>query len=87
MSALERLDRDLGEIVREVLDRRDRSLLERLERSDQPATEDVDRTVDTLYAEFSEHVSGPDWEPSQHGKEVDDAIGNFLLHFPIEPHP
>ena len=45
-----------------------------------------EQVEDVLADEFTGRGLRPDWEPTPYGVEVDDAIGRFLLSYPIT-HP
>jgi hypothetical protein len=74
---------DVGELVREILGRRDPELGERLARQPDVSEQEVDKVQWQLYDEFLEQL-GDDWEPSAYGKAVDNALGFFVMNFRIE---
>lgn len=84
MSALNQLDEETRGVIREVLARRAPQLLEALDSTAEPDTGHREQVTDVLASEFEDHVSAPDWEPTEWGKKVDSALGWFLKRFPIE---
>lgn len=42
-----------------------------------------EQVLDILSLEFSNHLR-PDWEPTEEGCAIDDALGKYLLAWPIE---
>lgn len=83
MSALDAMDDSERVLFRTVVGRRDPSLLAAIEETASPCRAERSQVVDTLASEFDEHVSGPSWEPSEHGRAVDALLGSFLRHFPL----
>jgi hypothetical protein len=83
MSAMQRLDAETAETIRAVLGRRTPELLRALENTDDPTMAIREQVQDVLADEFTGEVSGPDWEPTAHGIRIDDAVGRFLIAFPI----
>jgi hypothetical protein len=84
MSALDKLDAESALVLRDVLTKCAPDLLAALDVSDEPTREVRERVLEVVADEFSDHVAGPDWEPTSWGKRVDDALGWFLHRFPIE---
>jgi hypothetical protein len=83
VSTLDRLDAETTETLRGVLGRRAPDLLRALETTDAPTMGVREQVEDVLADEFDREVAGPDWEPTAHGVRVDDAIGRFLISYPI----
>jgi hypothetical protein len=83
MSAMQRLDAETADTIRAVLGRRTPELLRAVESTDDPTMAIREQVQDVLADEFTGEVSGPDWEPTAHGVRVDDAVGRFLIAFPI----
>lgn len=84
MSVLDELDPLTAAVVAEVLGRRAPDLLPRLRTAEDLDKDDRARVETCLSDEFHSHPLGPDYEPSEDAKKVDDAIGRFLLRFPFE---
>jgi hypothetical protein len=85
VSALDQLREDVAATVRDVMARRAPQVLQALEATDDPAMPLRQEVEDVLAREFSSKDGlGPDWEPTPYGKRVDEAIGAFVLRFPIE---
>jgi hypothetical protein len=85
VNALEQLRDDVADTVRVVLGRRAPELLRDLEETDDPPMELRQGVEDVLAKEFvSREGLQPDFEPTPYGRRVDDAIGAFVMQFPIE---
>ncbi|GAA4883111.1 hypothetical protein [Actinomycetospora straminea] len=85
MSALDELREDVAATVRDVMRRRAPETLQALEATDDPSMSLRQEVEDVLAREFSSKDGlGPDWEPTPYGKQVDEAIGAFVMRFPIE---
>jgi hypothetical protein len=85
VNSLDPLDSATGTTIRLVLGRRAPELLRNLEETDDPPMELRQRVEDVLAKEFvSREGLQPDFEPTPYGKRVDDAIGAFVMQFPIE---
>lgn len=84
MSALDRLRDDARRTIRDVLGRRAPGVLESLDKTDDPPMALREQVENVLAKEFvSKDGLQPDWEPTPYGKRVDDAIGAFVMQFPI----
>ena len=83
IGALDQLRKDEQSLFREIVGREDSALLMSLEKSSSPTHAERRRVMEILWDEFDRHVSGPDWEPSELGKRVDNLLGSFLLHYPV----
>lgn len=83
VSALDQVHPEAAATIRGVLERRAPDLLRALENADIPTMALREQVEDLLADEFSGEVSGPDWEPTSHGRRVDDALGRFLMIYPI----
>jgi hypothetical protein len=68
-------------IVKE-LTRLNPDLLAELRRVQQPTNDQSDAVVDVLYRAMSENF-GPGHIPNERGKAIDNAIGAYLLAWPI----
>lgn len=64
------------------LSRRNATLLDELRSTEKPTNEQSDAVVDVLYGAMSENF-GPDHIPNERGKAIDNAIGAYLLSWPI----
>lgn len=82
-SALDALPRAAQAVVRRWLAIKNPSLLAVLEARAVPARTEREEVEDILSLEFSNHLR-PDWEPTEEGCAIDDALGEFLLAGPIE---
>jgi hypothetical protein len=84
MCALDRLREDVACTIRDVLGPRAPGLLQSLDETDDPPMALRQQVEDVLAKEFvSKDGLQPDWEPTPYGKRVDDAIGAFVMQFPI----
>lgn len=83
MSTLDRLDAGTVETIRSVLGRRAPDLLRALENTDPPSMAVREQVEDVLADELAREVTGPEWEPTPHGVRVDDAVGRFLIAYPV----
>lgn len=84
MSALDELDSETAAVVTDVVRRRAPELLVRLTTSKDLSGADRARVERCLADEFASRPLGPDYEPGEEAKKVDDAIGKFLLRFPFQ---
>ncbi len=82
-SAIETIPEEYRAIVVAVLGARDAKLLKALQTREVPTRIDRVKVADALSSEFSNHL-GPDYEPTEYGRSVDDALGAFLMRWPIE---
>jgi regulator of RNase E activity RraB len=83
VSALDELDPETRSVVSDVLDRRDPDLLAVLTSAADLSTDERERVEKCLIREFLAYPFGPDDEPGEDAKRVDDAIGTSLLRFPF----
>jgi hypothetical protein len=83
VSTLEHLDTETIETIRTVLARRAAELLHVLETTETPSMAVREQVEDVLADELSREITAPDWRPTPHGARVDDAIGRFLIVYPI----
>jgi hypothetical protein len=70
------------DLIVEELARRDPNLLAELREAQEPTNEQSDALVAVLYGAMSEHY-GPGHIPNERGKAIDNAIGAYLLAWPI----
>ena len=70
-------------LISEILSRRDPALHASLTRDSDVSEQQVGEVEQALYREFVQQLR-EDWEPSEYGKQVDDAIGSFVKRFLIE---
>jgi hypothetical protein len=68
-------------VVVEVLEKRDPQLLEALRASSLPTVDQWETVEDTMIDAMSEHY-GPGHEPDETGKQIDNALGAFMLRWP-----
>jgi hypothetical protein len=69
-------------VIMEELAQRNPSLLAELDAAEAPTNDQSDAVVEALYAAMSENY-GPGHDPNQRGKDIDNAIGAYLLAWPI----
>jgi hypothetical protein len=69
-------------LIVEELTRRNPALLAELRGTQQPTNDQSDAVVDVLYGAMSENY-GPGHIPNEYGKAIDNAIGAYLLAWPI----
>jgi hypothetical protein len=69
-------------LILEELTRRNPTLLDELWSTQKPTNDQSDAVVDVLYRAMSENY-GPGHIPNAYGKAIDDAIGAYLLAWPI----
>lgn len=62
---------------------KDTDLLARLLSNDAPSTSDREAVEEVLSASFAHHLN-KDYSPTETGAIIDDALGAFLLRWPIE---
>lgn len=70
-------------IVIELLGRRDPELLARFRSGHEPSRQERREVLDILVDEFTDNL-GPGHVPTERGVLIDDALGAFLLQWPIE---
>ena len=83
-SVVETLPPEVQIIFVDVLGARDAALLSSLRTHTEPSREERHTVEELLSDEMSKHL-GPDYEPTDQGRAIDDAIGAFLTRWPIEP--
>lgn len=69
-------------LIEKELTRRSPALLAELRGTQGPTNDQSDAVVDALYDALSENY-GPGHIPNEYGKAVDNAIGAYLLAWPI----
>ncbi|WP_186241346.1 hypothetical protein [Mycobacterium simulans] len=69
-------------VIVEELTRRNPALLAELRGTQKPTSEQSDAVVDVLYHALSANF-GPGHIPNEYGKIIDNAIGAYLLAWPI----
>ncbi|MEV4734684.1 tetratricopeptide repeat protein [Saccharopolyspora sp. NPDC049426] len=74
---------ELQEVFVAVLDEHDNDLLNSLRASSEPSQDEREAVEDILSDAFSEHIDH-DGEPTERGRLIDDALGKFLLRWPID---
>ena len=81
-NVVEALPAGLRQVFIEVIGEHDADLLKSLQaRSESDAGQR--RAVEELLADEFDNNLGPDWEPTQRGRIINDAIEAFLLRWPI----
>lgn len=76
-------DPALREVFTAVLDEHDSDLLHSLRTSGEPSQREREAVEDILSDAFSENIDD-DGEPTGRGRLLDDALGKFLLRWPID---
>lgn len=69
-------------LIIDELTRRNPALLAELRDTQKPTNDQSDAIVDVLYRALSANF-GPGHIPNKYGKEIDNAIGAYLLAWPI----
>lgn len=85
MNVIEGMPAEYRSIFVEILGRRDPELLSALSVGE-PSREQREAVEDILADEFTDNL-GPGHEPTARGALIDDALGAFLLRWPIEREP
>jgi hypothetical protein len=67
----------------EIIGDKDAGLLSSLGAHGEPSQEERRAVEEILSTEFSYNL-GPDHQPTQRGREIDNMLGAFLLRWPIE---
>jgi hypothetical protein len=67
----------------EIIGAQNPDLLTALESHDEPSTAERVAVHDILSTEFSRNL-GPDYEPTDRGKDIDELLGAFLTRWEIE---
>jgi hypothetical protein len=70
-------------LVAEIIAQRDEALLAALRAQQEPSQAERSAVEEILSDEFCRNL-GPDDEPTPRGRDIDDALGAFLLRWPIE---
>lgn len=81
-TVIDSLPSDSRELFTDILDERDPGLLAALRDCQEPDLSQRVSVMEILSTEFSHNLQ-PDDEPTERGKAIDDLLGNFLLHWPI----
>lgn len=82
-SILDAISDDARAVIEEELAQRNPKLLSLLQRAAQPTIEQSDALIDVLSEALSDNY-GPGHIPNQHGRAIDNAIGAYLLAWPID---
>ena len=77
------LTRKHAALISRILSHRNPTLHASLTRNDDVSEQQVMEVEQALYREFVQEL-GEDWEPTDYGKQVDEAIGTFVKRFLIE---
>ena len=83
-NVVEALPAEVQTVFVDVLGERDTALLSSLRTQTEPSREERHTVEELLSDEMSKHL-GPDYEPTDRGRAIDDAIGAFLARWPMEP--
>lgn len=82
-NVIDNLPPELQDVFTAVLDEHDSDLLNSLRASSEPSQDEREAVEDILSDAFSEHIDD-DGEPTERGRLIDDALGKFLLRWPID---
>jgi hypothetical protein len=82
-NVLDSLPAEFRSLVTDVLRARNETLLAALRAHEEPSQQERDAVEEILSDEFSRNL-GPDDEPTQRGRDIDNALGAFLLRWPID---
>ncbi len=82
-NVIDSLPPELQDVFTAVLDEHDSDLLNSLRASSEPNQDEREAVEDILSDAFSENI-GEDGEPTERGRLIDDALGKFLLRWPID---
>ncbi|WP_338595498.1 hypothetical protein [Saccharopolyspora sp. SCSIO 74807] len=82
-NVIDSLPPELQDVFTAVLDEHDSDLLNSLRASSEPSQDERETVEDILSDAFTEHIDD-DGEPTERGRLIDDALGKFLLRWPIE---
>lgn len=70
-------------VIEEELAQRNPTLLHSLQAAERPTNEQSDAVIDALSAALSENF-GPGHIPNERGMAIDNAVGAYLLAWPID---
>jgi len=82
-SALDGLDEQTKSVIVEVIERRDPQLITALASHNKQTIEERRAVASILFNEFSMNLD-TNFEPTKRGRDIDAAMGEFLLQWPIE---
>lgn len=82
-TVVDSLPAEYRQIFVDVIRVRDANLLAALLNQGTPSIEEREAVEDVLSTEFSNHLSS-DGEPTERGVAIDNALGAFLLRWPIQ---
>ena len=82
-NVLDSLPSEVRALVAEVLGKRDGALLAALRAHEEPTQQERNAVEQILSDEFCRNLGSSD-EPTQRGRDIDDALGVFLLRWPID---
>jgi hypothetical protein len=89
MNVIESLPEGARQIVADIVGIKDAELLAALLARDEPTRWEREAVEDILSTEFCNHLRS-DYEPTEYGRAIDNALGAFLTRWPIErerPYP
>jgi hypothetical protein len=81
-TVIDSLPPDSRELFTDIIGDRDPGLLAALRDRQKPDLSQRVSVMEILSTEFSHNLQ-PDDEPTERGKAIDDLLGAFLLHWPI----
>ncbi|TWG08440.1 hypothetical protein [Saccharopolyspora dendranthemae] len=82
-NVIDSLPPELQGVFIAVLREYDSGLLKSLRTSSEPSQDEREAVEEILSDAFSEHRDA-DGEPTDRGRLIDDALGKFLLRWPVE---
>jgi hypothetical protein len=82
-NVLESLPAEFQALIAEIVGEKDGSLLAALRAHDEPSQAERGAVEEILSDEFCRNL-GADDEPTPRGRAIDDALGAFLLRWPID---
>lgn len=82
-TAVESLPAAYRSVFTEVIGDKDADLLASLLSHETPSREERVAVMNIMSTEFAHHLR-PDDEPTDRGRDIDNALGAFLLRWPIE---
>jgi len=82
-NVLDSLPAEFQSLVADILRVRNEPLLAALRAHEEPSQQERNAVEEILSDEFSRNL-GPDDEPTQRGRDIDNALGAFLLRWPID---
>jgi hypothetical protein len=82
-TVIDSLPAEYRSVLTEVIGEKDADLLDALVTHDAPSRDERVAVMDIMSTEFCRHLR-PDDEPTDRGRDIDNALGAFLTRWPIE---